>query len=70
METLLDTKSSLDLTVKWYKNCSRNNDENYNLTLKQINYFKKSFMKVVILAGGKELEFLNTQNSFQTNDKN
>ena len=37
---LLDTKSSLDLTVKWYKNCSRNNDENYNLTLKQINYFK------------------------------
>ena len=37
---VLDTKSSLDLTVKWYKNCSRNNEENYNFTLKQINYFK------------------------------
>jgi len=37
----LNTGSSLDLTVKWYKNCSRNNDANYNFTLKQINYFKK-----------------------------
>ena len=36
----LNTESSLDLTVKWYKNCSRNNDANYNFTLKQINYFK------------------------------
>ncbi len=45
---LLDVKSSLELTAKWYKNCSRNTEKNYNITLNQINNFKKKFKPIYI----------------------
>ncbi len=45
---LLDVNSSLELTVKWYKNCSSNTEDNYNITLKQINNFKKKSKKIYL----------------------